>query len=158
MTCLCNPCSFSHAQMNLIPRSIRVCSFVKVLNYYQICASVCVCMYLCACELGFMQKPEAPSPQKLDLQAVLKYLTYVVGTELRCFAKSVHIHSSRAISLASVFLHCYCYHWLTYGLLLANNYPQQWLSKLALKSLWNQSLKTYLSKIFKWLNLLTLSY
>lgn len=50
------------------------------------CASVCICMYLCACELRFMQKPEALSPLELDLQAVMKYLTYVVGTELRCFA------------------------------------------------------------------------
>lgn len=67
-------------------------------------------MYLCACELRFMQKPEALSPLELDLQAVMKYLTYVVGTELRCFAKSVHTVSPRAISLASVFLHFYCYH------------------------------------------------
>lgn len=39
-------------------------------------------MWVCACEYGCPQKPEASAPLKLELQTVVSCLIWVPGTEL----------------------------------------------------------------------------
>ena len=55
---------------------------------------MCVCVYVCLCvqEWTFTWKPErASDPLKLELQAVVSHLTWVMGTELRVSEITVHI-------------------------------------------------------------------
>lgn len=58
--------------------------------------SVAVCVF--SCEKGFLKRPEALDPQKLELQVAVSYLMRVLGTELGSSPKAVYDLNSGTIS------------------------------------------------------------
>lgn len=107
MNCLFPDFSMFYFQIIVVPNSTyakwsckrRLRNSVKMTVYlfcfmFKLYVYVCVCVWVCAHECKCWQRPErALGPPELELQMVLNHPTWILGTEFRSSART--LHSSR---------------------------------------------------------------